>query len=167
MIRPAQLEDAEAISQLIYESIQAVMPRPQDEGADTFLQSITAAEVERMLGDPRFRYFVACEQRTLAGFIAIRDNTHLYHLFVAEAFQRRGFGRKLWERAAADAVDRGNSNGFTVNSTPPAIAFYERFGFTVAGPLMQMNGIDFVPMRLSRCALGGCKTPGQESNLSG
>jgi hypothetical protein len=37
---------------------------------------------------------------------------------------------------------------FTVNSTPGAMAVYERFGFRAAGPRVETMGIVFVPMRL-------------------
>jgi len=80
----------------------------------------------------------------LAGFIAIRPPSHLFHLFVAQPFQRRGVARALWDHARGDAV------AFTVNSSPYAIPAYEAMGFRCDGPLACHNGVTFQPMRYAR-----------------
>ena len=45
-----------------------------------------------------FEYFVAESQGLLAGVVALRDNGHLFHLFVAEPFQGQG----PWRQALAN-----------------------------------------------------------------
>lgn len=49
------------------------------------------------------------------GVVGVRDNSHLYHLFVAKPFQGCGLGRRLWEHAKAQYLAAGNPGVFTVN----------------------------------------------------
>jgi GNAT superfamily N-acetyltransferase len=91
-------------------------------------------------------YYKATQGENLAGVVALRDNAHLYHLFVAPAFQGQGLSRMLWEHARGDALSRGNTGAFTVNATPYAVPVYERFGFQATGPRVETKGIAFVPM---------------------
>lgn len=93
-------------------------------------------------------YHVALEQGQLAGFIAIRDNSHVFHLFVGTAWQRRGLARRLWQVARAAAIARGGDGNFTVNASNYALAAYEAFGFARLGPTRCVKGLYFNPMRL-------------------
>jgi len=80
--------------------------------------------------------------------ISIRENNHLYHLFVAEQYQRKGIAQKLWEKAKNDCLKSGNPGTFTVNSSNNAIAVYESFGFQQSEPTQELNGVLFNPMIL-------------------
>lgn len=86
--------------------------------------------------------------KALAGVIAVRDTTHIYHLFVMPEFHRKGVAAKLWERAKANALASGNKEGFSVRSSEFAVPVYERFGFCVIGSRAEKGGIAFVPMKL-------------------
>jgi GNAT superfamily N-acetyltransferase len=83
----------------------------------------------------------------LAGIVAIRDGKHLYHLFVASKFHRSGIGSFLWAHAKTRALENGNTDGFTVNSTPFAVPVYERFGFQIQGAFVEDKGVVFVPIK--------------------
>ena len=97
----------------------------------------------------RYKYHVAEEDGAIVGIVGIRDNSHLYHLFVADDFRGRGFARQLW-LVARDACRRsGNMEGFTVNSSRFAVAMYRKFGFVVTGPAETQNGVTSVPMKLT------------------
>ncbi|ATJ87858.1 GNAT family N-acetyltransferase [Ralstonia solanacearum] len=84
----------------------------------------------------------------MAGVAAIRDNAHLYHLFVDQRPQEKGFGTQRWAHAKRTAIQAGNRGHFTVNSTVFAVTVYEAFGFRVTGPKTERNGIPFFPMTL-------------------
>ena len=58
-------------------------------------------------------YHVAEDAGRLVGVVAVRDNKHLYHLFVAEPHQGQGLARELWSVAKAACVAAGNSGEFT------------------------------------------------------
>lgn len=147
-IRNATAEDASAISRLIGSVARFFTLQPDGAGAENFLKTISTDSVTGYLTDPRFAYFKAEQDGTLAGVVALRDASHLYHLFVDASFQRQGLSRQLWDHARA-AVGDANPGNFTVNSTPYAQPVYERFGFVATGPRVETKGIAFVPMRLN------------------
>ena len=91
----------------------------------------------------------------LVGVVALRDNSHLYHLFVAQAHQGKGLGRSLWQSVKQAAFRAGNAGRFTVNSSLNAIPAYERFGFIPSGPKVEKHGVAFVPMQLVAAEDGG------------
>lgn len=76
----------------------------------------------------------------------MRDQTHLFHFFVAESFQRQGLGRQLWQRARVNMPSA--AAGFTVNASLQAIPVYESFGFEKQGTVKMEHGVTFQPMRL-------------------
>ena len=147
-IRPAACDDALAISRLIHSVSHFFTAHPQGEGADAFLDSIRPAAIESYIQSNDFLYLVGWADQDLAGAIAIKDATHVYHLFVAPAYQRQGVARKLWQRASQTAIQSGNRQGFTVNSSLYAVPIYAQFGFKVSGPPVHTKGIAFVPMVL-------------------
>ena len=92
-------------------------------------------------------YCKAIADGRLAGVVAMRDHTHLFHLFVDPVFQNQGLSRQLWLHVKAMALSKGHAGGFTVNATIYAMPVYERFGFAATGAKVDKNGISFVPMR--------------------
>jgi GNAT superfamily N-acetyltransferase len=150
-VRSARAEDAEAISALITSLAHHGLADPDDPGAAAaFFATITPEALARNLADERFRYHVADADGALAGVIGMRDVAHLYHLFVAEPFRGRGIATRLWETARAEAVARGDPDGFTVNATRYAIPVYERLGFVPADALQVKEGLAYLPMRMDR-----------------
>lgn len=148
-IREAKPEDAEGISALVTSLASFILADPKDlEAAAPFFATVTPEALRGYLGCGRFRYHVAESNGELAGFVGVRDDQHLYHLFVAERFHRRGLAARLWEVAKAAARAAGNPGRFTVNSSRYAIPVYERFGFQATGPEVPKDGVTFVPMAL-------------------
>ena len=84
----------------------------------------------------------------MQGVIAMRDHSRLYHLFVAQAQQRRGIATQLWQHARQHAVAAGNPQRISVNATLYAQPIYEHFGFRASGPKVETQSILFVPMQL-------------------
>lgn len=148
IIREASQSDAELISELIRGVAGYFTTDPDGQGAEKFMQTITPDSIRTCITDPGFHYLVACEDDRLAGVAAIKDNRHLYHLFVAPDFQGQGLARQLWQSLRTAAIASGNNREFTVNSTPYAVPVYEHFGFQATGPIVEKDGIAFVPMKL-------------------
>jgi GNAT superfamily N-acetyltransferase len=146
-VRPARPEDAEAISALITGLTHyglADPSRPQD--APNFLASISPAGVAAAMADARYRYHVAEHEGQIVGVVAMRDETHLYHLFVAEAFHGRWIAGRLWEVARHSVRFPEGPVRFTVNSSRYAVPVYERLGFVAADTEQVKEGVAFVPM---------------------
>src|SRR5205823_14401161 len=77
----------------------------------------------------------------LVGMLHLRAPSHVAMLFVHPSFQRTGVARALLASA-------GDANcKFTVNSSPNAVAAYERLGFRVTGSEQCVHGIRFIPMQ--------------------
>lgn len=147
-IRLATVGDAPAISRLINELAPFCTLHPDGRGAEGFFESISPPAIAGYVAAPNYRYRTASIDGALAAVVAMRDNSHLFHLFVATAFQRRGHARALWELVRDEAIGQGNPGRFTVNSSMFAVPMYESFGFRAAGERQEMNGLAFLPMVL-------------------
>lgn len=150
-IRAAAPGDAPAIAALIasYEG-DLVLDRAQ---AAPYLASVSEEAERGYLASPRYRYVVAEVDAGpeggspgLAGFIAMRDTTHLFHLFVERAWHRRGLARALWARVLQEAGDLQPPPRRTVNASLSAVPVYRALGFAETGPVTHVHGIALVPM---------------------
>lgn len=152
-IREATPEDAPAVSALIASLARYFLADPDaPEAAAAFFQTITPGAIASCIAGGRFRYHLAESDGALAGVVAVRDHAHLYHLFVAEAFHRKGIAKRLWSVARGAARDAGNPGRFTVNSSLFATGVYQGFGFVPISEPLTKDGIAFVPMELVESA---------------
>lgn len=148
-IRSATAADAPAISVLVVSLAPYFLADPQQpDAAAAFFATITPEAIAGYIDGGRFRYHIAEAGSELAGVVAIRDGAHLYHLFVAERFHRRGLATRLWDHARAEALAHGNPGRFTVNSSLFAIPLYQRLGFAASGDAVVKDGLAFQPMEL-------------------
>jgi GNAT superfamily N-acetyltransferase len=146
-IRAGIPADAEAIAALIDSFQSELTDEPSGAGAEQYLASVSADAEREYLASERYRYLLAFTGSELAGMIAMRDGSHLFHLFVGRAHQRRGLARLLWQQALRE-ICSPNSEGFvTVNSSLSAVPVYEAFGFTPTDSIQRAHGISFLPMR--------------------
>ncbi len=97
--------------------------------------------------DMGFVYHLAEVDGRLAGFIAIRERSHVYSLYVDKAFHRRGIARRLWETGRDAALGPGHPGAFTVNASNHALPFYAALGFVPSAP-MQSGIVGYNPMVL-------------------
>src|SRR5262245_7392807 len=139
--------DAEAIAGLIASFQSELTDDPSGAGAEEYLASVSVQAEREYLGSERYGYLLAYSDSQLAGFIAIRDGSHLFHLFVERSNQRQGIARRLWERALEGLCVPDSDGGLTVNSSLSAIPVYRAFGFIPAGSIVSTHGISFLPMR--------------------
>jgi GNAT superfamily N-acetyltransferase len=146
--------DAEAIAGLIASFHSELTDDPSGAGAEEYIASVSVQAERKYLASERYRYLLAYSGSQLAGFIAIRDGSHLFHLFVERSHQRRGIARRLWDRALAKMCAPDSNGGFTVNSSLSAVSVYQAFGFIPAGSIQSMHGISFLPMRRQAPAAG-------------
>lgn len=148
-IRPARIDEAAQLSRLINDLVPQLSLSEDRTGIEIFLASISASAIEGYIRAENFCYQVGESAGQLVGVVAIRDNSHLYHLFVAREFQDQGLARTLWQSAREAAIQRGNSGRFTVNASLNAAPVYQRFGFVATEPAQTLHGVTFQPMLLS------------------
>jgi GNAT superfamily N-acetyltransferase len=147
-VRSATEADAARISRLIHGLSGPFLLSPDGKGAEPFFESISEQAIRGYVSAGNFSYVVAEVEGALAGVVALRDNSHLYHLFVAQPHQGKGLGRSLWLKVKQAALQAGNGGRFTVNASLNAASFYERLGFSPVGPKVVSHGVAFLPMQL-------------------
>jgi len=147
-LRPALVADAPAIVALIDDLMPFLTLHPDGAGAEKFIENCRQPAIEGYLSLPNYAYQLAHIDGELAGVVAMRDNTHLFHMFVPRALHRRGMARRLWQAARDASLARGSVTAFTVNSSLYALPLYTSLGFVATGPKVEMGGIAFVPMRM-------------------
>ena len=147
-IRPIEPSDIESVARLLSELASAYIIGEFERSAQEHFLAKNDANAIREFIASGFRYHVAETNGDLVGFVGVRENTHLYHLFVATSLQGQGIGRMLWEVAKRECEASGHRGAFTVNSSNNAVPIYERWGFRRAGPAQNSNGVVYNPMKL-------------------
>jgi len=109
ILRPATVADASVITALIDELMPFLTLHPNGEGAEKFIEHCRLPAIENYLSQSRYHYQLAHIDGVLAGVVAMRDNTHLFHMFVPRAMHRRGMARRLWQAARDTALATGNT----------------------------------------------------------
>ena len=124
-------------------ALKFIVPGMTTEAAATFLRANDEAAL-LAYRDAGHVTSVAVIDEQIAGFIAVRPPSHLFHLFVAQQWQRRGVARALWEHVLEHAG--AGIDTFTVNASPYAVPAYLALGFACSAPLACHMGVSFQPM---------------------
>ncbi len=146
-LRAGLPSDAEVVAELIGSFQSELTDEPSGAGAEQYLASVSVQAEREYLASPRYRYILAVVGSQLAGFIAVRDGSHVFHLFVHRERQRQGIARRLWQHALREVCVCGPERVLTVNSSLSAVPVYAAFGFSPSSPAQSVHGISFVPMR--------------------
>lgn len=147
-IRPIEDKDVAAVAMLLNVlARQFIVHESTPEGASTFLRENDEDAIRGYIRTGHV-YFVAESDGEIAGFIAVRERTHLFHMFVAVKWQRQGVGRNMWQLARATAIDAGGGGSFTVNASNFAVPMYAALGFVRSAPMQCKKGLFFNPMAL-------------------
>jgi ribosomal protein S18 acetylase RimI-like enzyme len=145
-IRPLAEDDIAAVAALFRDLAQEfIVHESPAEGAAMFLRENDEAALRRFIGAGNHVYHVAETDGAIAGFIAMRDKSHIFHLFVAKAYHGQGLARRLWEVAREAS---GHAGTFTVNSSNHALGVYAKFGFVRSAPMQCTKGLYYNPMSL-------------------
>lgn len=150
-IRAARTKDAAEISALVSQlSREFIVPDYSPFGAATLLGRQTPEAIAACYGGKSIA-LVAEGHGAIVGVVSLLlEKRHLFHLFVASAFQRRGLGRRLWDAARAEA----GPGPITVNSSRLAVPVYRRLGFVDNGPKWEKDGVIAFPMLWREAELG-------------
>lgn len=148
-IEMATVADALGISNLILPlTIEDIIPTCEEPALAILTQVMSATAIKGYI-EKGFEYDVIKDQTgAIIAVIGLKENTHLYHLFVARPHQGGGLATKLWQHAKTRSIARGNTVGFTVNSALNAQGIYRRFGFSPSQGIRNRGGILDIPMRL-------------------
>ncbi len=148
-IRQATPADSKRISELVSGLAEKYIAHEFTQaGAETLLRSMQPDAVEKCI-QAGYEYHVAEMDGRLVGVVAVRDNSHLYHLFVDEAHQKQGIATALWRVALESCLSKGNPGTFTVNSSRHARTVYEKLGFRAQSAAREKRGVVSIPMKLT------------------
>lgn len=148
IVRKAKQDDIDEISQLITKLvIKYILPTCSKEGGQLILNSMDPNCISGYL-DAGYEYHVAELNGELIGVVGMKDNSHLYHLFVADSQQGKGLSRTLWEQARDECLTNGNEGKFTVNSALNAADIYLKLGFVPTCGIREKFGVKDMPMEL-------------------
>ena len=132
------MDEAIALVQRVFMEFEA--PDYTQEGIDEFLRSVR----DEVFID-KLRFYGAFISDELIGVIATgNEGSHIALFFVDKKYQKQGIGHRLFETAKKNC----HHSRMTVNSSPYAVAFYHRLGFTDADSEQTVNGLRFTPMEL-------------------
>lgn len=113
-----------------------------EEGKEAFRTAIHSQDYLRML-----TAYGAFYQGRIIGIIATRnEGAHSALFFVDGEYQRRGIGRKLFEKCMED----NDKRIITVHSSEYAFEVYRKLGFTQTEELREEGNIRYIPMVLER-----------------
>lgn len=148
-IRAATDADAESMSALVATLIDRWLLPDGNPLGRTRLMSLHAPEAISANMAAGFRYWLAERSGTMLGFVALKPPSHLFNLYVHEAWHRHGVGRLLW-RQLRDTVLHQQGTTITVNASQLAVPVYLGWGFRPTDRLQTVDGLSSQPMSWTR-----------------
>ena len=143
-IREALIGDVNSIQILVTSLSNYYLSEGSNSLPQWFQDTVTEASFLTRIQSSEYKNFVYIIENKIIGYISIKSNSHIYHLFVLEAYQRNGISRQLWSHAKAHCL----SSHYTVRSSAFAIPIYKKFGFVEVGELARKDGISYLSMKL-------------------
>ena len=93
--------------------------------------------------------FVAVTGSRVIGFGAVRNDTHITQVHVAEGWQGKGIGARLVRALIASVrLRQPRAQSVTLNAASGALVAYLRMGFVTVGPRWTWRGITAQPMSM-------------------
>lgn len=147
VIIKAEFHHSATISKLLVTLTRKyVLPTCDASAEQRLIPSMSMLKVESYLKQGYDYYLAQDSHANIVGVIGIKDLSHIYHLFVADHFQRQGVAKKLWLHAKHESKQHGYHGPFTVNSALNAQAVYQKLGFRPTGDVRNREGIRDIPM---------------------
>ncbi|MGQ8367236.1 GNAT family N-acetyltransferase [Glaciecola sp. 1036] len=144
-VRAATLEDAENLASLVRSLAHFYIDQDTDNLPLWLAETLTTSAFERRLTDDNYVNLVCVIDNKIVGYIALKEKSHLYHLFVDKNFHGRGIARMLWTSLSPFL---SKSTPTTVRSSVYAVPVYQKLGFIICGEKATKNGVSFQPMEI-------------------
>ncbi len=117
------------------------------EGIKNFHRFLTDDMLLRMIRLGEYRVFGCFNGDEPVGAISVRNRNHISLLFVEGRCQHKGIASKLLRYLCDDLLCCCGQVYVTVNSSPYAVDFYHKMGFTDTDVVQSADGITFTPMK--------------------
>ena len=143
-IREATKSDIKAIIRIV-SSLSRYYLKDKDAALPLwFSKTLHEHEFENRVIGNDYSNFVYEVNGSIVGYISLKGQTHLFHLFVLSEYQGKGIARMLWEHVKLVS----GSQVYTLRSSLYAVPIYKTFGFCVSGDMQEKEGICYQPMVL-------------------
>lgn len=123
-------------------------PDYSKEGIINFNKFINDEMLYKMFVLGSYQLFVAEEDKRIVGMLSLREKKHISLLFVDVDHLQQGIAKSLMRFVADYARNEEGVERLTVNSSPYAVGFYHKQGFTDLDGEVRADGIRYVPMEL-------------------
>lgn len=148
-VRPAYADEYEEVMGLAWRTFlqfEADVYSPL--GIKNFQDFITDETLKKLYDNGKYPIFVAVYRDEIIGMISLRCNTHISLLFVDGKYHYNGVGRKLIECVRTYITKELKDFVATVHSSPYAVDFYHKMGFTDMDVEQDKDGIRYTPMSI-------------------
>lgn len=148
-VRPARLEDAAAMSQVLIASITQLCTA--DHGDDpgaiaAWTANKTPEGVLAMLANPHSLIFVAEREGAIVGVGALSHDGMITLNYVSPEARHTGVSKALLARPESELLQLGHMEG-RLEATATAAGFYRRAGWIADGPQAIGRRVNGFPMR--------------------
>lgn len=117
-----------------------------EEGVANFRDFVTDTALKRMFDRGAYQVMGAFRSGKMTGMIALRNESHISLLFVDRKYHFQGIATALMDAMCNYVKNELGGCRVTVNSSPYAVGFYHKVGFTDTGPQTCADGIIYTPM---------------------
>lgn len=149
VVRPIRRKEWEMAMQLAWDTF-LVYEAPEYEalGVKNFHDFVKGRELKQLfiLGGYT-AYGAFSDDGIIVGVIGVRKENHVSLLFVEPQYHHQGIASALLEKVMTDTRKKG-INEMTVNSSPYAVQFYHKIGFTDLDKEICADGIRYTPMKI-------------------
>ena len=148
MVRPLHKNEWEEAMQLAWDTFLIFeAPDYSVKGVHNFKSFVRDPLLKKMFTYGEYIAIGAFIDKRMIGILGVRNTNHVSLLFVDQEYHRKGVAKALIRRYFRDARNDGVTY-VTVNSSPYAVGFYHKIGFTNVKEEVEKDGIRFTPMRI-------------------
>ncbi len=133
-------EEACALVQRVFDA--TIAPTYQQLGREHFHSFVDPVAFAARLDTSSHFALGAYNDSLLIGMIEVRDLSHICLLFTDLAWQGKGVGSLLVQKAQERCL-----GSLDVNAAPGAVSFYQNMGFVPTSEEQETDGIRYIPMR--------------------
>lgn len=145
-IRLATMTDVAAIRQLVLPLLPYCLVDSAGQTPGWVEQSLSENFLLQAIESAEFDVFVGDVNHQVVAYMAIQNKTHVFHLFVAQDYQRQGLATQLWNYVKAYC----RSDTYSVTSSDYAVPLYEKLGFIKTSLSGYREGVPIQPMVLQK-----------------
>ena len=147
-IKQEELPETLNLVRKVFDEFEA--PYYSEEGIASFYKFIDINNMSEQYSNGSLYFYGCFVNDIIVGMIAIKDFIHISLLFVDKQYHKQGIARSLFNNIIQICKEKNPSlKTITVNSSPYAVEFYHKLGFSNVSSEQVVDGIKFTPMELN------------------